>query len=483
MTQILPFVFFGVGLDDTFIITGCYFRLDPKKGVVDRVEETMDEIGLSIFLTTLTSSLAFGLGCISSIPAVFWLCVYAVPSMVFILLWQITFFIACLAIDERRVDALKGDGLRKWIYCSKAAVTEAPLVQVHESSVDQFMIRYANLILKPSVKVGVLVTFLGLAVGCAVSTSQLQQAFTFTDVLPDDSYITPFFEALNDYTGSSSVAPAAYFRNVDQSDPEIRAQMETFINELVADVESIDNKQPDFCWFRDFDKFVTEGARDSQDFSQQLDAFLSNDVYSQLYKNDIVLSKDGSITTSRCFISMDEVDLEDVKVQIRALEEQQTVTERQPINMGKSEFSFFTYEPSKSFATRKPVTNHFVAYNIWGFYAKSAEEIALTTIFSVVAVTVVTMLLVPHWTAALFVLPLISVLYIDLLGVMQWAGVRINPVSYITLVMSIGLLVDFILHILLRFYEVPGDRHSKTVEMLRTMGSSILIGGITTCTC
>ncbi len=49
-----------------------------------------------------------------------------------------------------------------------------------------------------------------------------------------------------------------------------------------------------------------------------------------------------------------------------------------------------------------------------------------------------TLFLVPHWSAALFVLPLISVLYIDLLGVLQWAGIAINPVSYITLVMSIG---------------------------------------------
>jgi hypothetical protein len=47
--------------------------------------------------------------------------------------------------------------------------------------------------------------------------------------------------------------------------------------------------------------------------------------------------------------------------------------------------------------------------------------------------------------------------------------------------MSIGLLVDFLLHVLLRYYECPGTRYEKTVETLRTMGSSVLIGGITTC--
>jgi len=63
---------------------------------------------------------------------------------------------------------------------------------------------------------------------------------------------------------------------------------------------------------------------------------------------------------------------------------------------------------------------------------------------------------------------------------MQWAGININAVSYVGLALSIGLLVDFVMHILLRYYEIKGNRREKTVEMLRTMGSSILVGGIST---
>jgi hypothetical protein len=81
-------------------------------------------------------------------------------------------------------------------------------------------------------------------------------------------------------------------------------------------------------------------------------------------------------------------------------------------------------------------------YNIWEFYAVYAQELALTTIVEVVAVTGVAILLTPHWTAASFVLPLICVLYVDLLGVfMQWFGIHVNAMSYITLIMSIGLLL------------------------------------------
>jgi hypothetical protein len=64
---------------------------------------------------------------------------------------------------------------------------------------------------------------------------------------------------------------------------------------------------------------------------------------------------------------------------------------------------------------------------------------------------------------------------------MQMAGLHINAVTYIVIVMAIGLLVDFLMHILLRYYETTGTtRNAKVKETLETMGASILLGGLTT---
>ena len=64
---------------------------------------------------------------------------------------------------------------------------------------------------------------------------------------------------------------------------------------------------------------------------------------------------------------------------------------------------------------------------------------------------------------------------------MQFCGIKINSVTYFIIVMAIGLLVDFLMHMLLRYYETKGrTRHEKVKETLETMGSSILLGGFTT---
>lgn len=57
----------------------------------------------------------------------------------------------------------------------------------------------------------------------------------------------------------------------------------------------------------------------------------------------------------------------------------------------------------------------------------------------------------------------------------------INAVTYVTIVIAIGLLVDFLMHILLRYYETTGEtREEKVKETLETMGASMLMGGFTT---
>ena len=104
------------------------------------------------------------------------------------------------------------------------------------------------------------------------------------------------------------------------------------------------------------------------------------------------------------------------------------------------------------------------------------DELISSAVIGVSAVSLIALFLIPHWSAAPIILPMMCVLYIDLLGVMQWGGVTINAVSWVSLAMSVGLLVDFLMHVLLRYYESTGSRREKTVEM----GSSILVGGIST---
>lgn len=48
--------------------------------------------------------------------------------------------------------------------------------------------------------------------------------------------------------------------------------------------------------------------------------------------------------------------------------------------------------------------------------------------------------------------------------------------------MSIGLLIDFIMHILLRYYEsTETTREAKIRDTIKSMGAALILGGVSTC--
>jgi len=362
-------------------------------------------------------------------------------------------------IDEQRII----DKRRDFLVCMKVNQSSNEDYEEREDPVGKFMLQFANFLMKTWVKALVLVVFLGMFVGMAYSASKLEQAFDFKDVLPSGSYTSDFWTVHKDYTGTSGVNPAVIFRGVDQSDESIQKQMQKYVDDLV-NMTHVTNP-PTFFWLRDFKKFVASNSTDSLKFTDQLDSFLANSIFSQLYKNDIARAEDGSIITSRLSLYLDRVTHE-VTNQIDAFEDQRDVSASQPLNQNVEDWVFFTYES---------------IYNIWQFYANAFYELLLTTVFGITAVSVLGLLFIPHWSAIFFVTPFITILYVDLLGFLQLAGVSINAVSYIALVMSIGLLVDFLLHVLLRYYESKELlREEKVKDTLRTVGSSVLIGGIST---
>jgi predicted RND superfamily exporter protein len=362
---------FGIGVDDALIISGSYRRTDPSKEPADCMDKTIEDIGLSIGLTTLTLALAFALGCISSIPGIYWLCLYAFPTVTIIFFYQTSFFVALTVIDEHRVQASRYDCLVCYTSSTNAdfggTATNAnkdkhsdptndsnsedgqdqhqnqgtptteelansecvPPLSANKQSfpTDSIMNWYAKKLLQPWVKFIVIASFIALLAGCAYSTTKLQQQVNFRDLLPEDSYIHTFFDGRDSYSTNAGNINTGfiYFRDVDQSDPLVQRQMEDYVNALV-EAEAI-VRQPTYFWLHHFHMFInqlnnstlTQQWVANATFSEQLDAFLEVPIFGTLYHENIVRDPEtGEITASRCFMEIN-VDLGDSRASINKL--------------------------------------------------------------------------------------------------------------------------------------------------------------------
>ena len=301
-------------------------------------------------------------------------------------------------------------------------------------------------------------------------------------------------ESLEVYGAQTVFGPNLYFRDVDQSNTSIQDQMIGYVDDIVA-MDAI-STYPDNFWLTDFRTFVNISDIQDKVFEEQLDLFLEDPVYFDLYNDEIERTDSGKVTSSRVRVQMDKVNEKDVNQQVDVLFEQREISTGQTVNIGASRFPFFTYDD---------------AYNQWEFYSVAVDELILSTIIGVAVMSGIALIFVPHWTAILIVLPSVSMLYIQLLGILQWAQVhvshhlfmhfysiseklswfssssyhlpasKINAVIYVCLVLSVGLLVDFVLHMVISYYESEGsNRREKATKMLETMGISICVGGIST---
>ncbi|CAB9529309.1 Pick C1-like protein 1 [Seminavis robusta] len=471
MTSLLPFIVLGIGLDDAFIITAAYNRTDQKKDPVERIDETISEAGLSIAITTVTSVLAFGLDTLTSIPAVDWLCCYAIPMLLITFFYQITFFVALIVIDDKRIKANRRD----CCVCFPVSATQlgTHLDEDHDEAAtvplpERIMSSYADKLLQPWVKAVILVGFAVLFGGLAYSASLMTQDFKLTDMLPSDSYVADNIIAYQNYNSRSVMMPYMYFRGVDQSNEDVQRQMEAYVNDMVVGINAVEQPTSGYFWLSHFKQYsaVQFGTSfEALNFKEKLNKFLQEPVFSELYSNDIVLDGDGNIISSCMLFFISDLDINNVEEQVKTLKAQRAVSAAQPINYDKDDWSFFAYHRN---------------FNYWEFNSVAVEELLFTSVIGVLSVTDAALILIPHWSGALFVFPLLSVLYVDLLGFLQLVGVSVNAVSYIAVVMSIGLMVDYILHVLVKYYECPGTRDQKVKESLCCMGSSVLLGALTT---
>ena len=102
---------------------------------------------------------------------------YAFPTILIDFFYQVTFFIALIVLDERRIK----DNRRDCCFCCRDKTEGSQALRIEQDRhpgkhfADRAMIAYGNFLLKPVTKAIVLVAFAAMFGAFAYSTAQLEQ--------------------------------------------------------------------------------------------------------------------------------------------------------------------------------------------------------------------------------------------------------------------------------------------------------------------
>jgi Niemann-Pick C1 protein len=491
MTQVLPFVLFGIGVDDSFVIVGAYYETDPSLPFRARIREMAHLSAPSITATTATDMLAFALGASSTIPIIRWFAIYAVVCVFIDYVYQITFFVALFVIDHNRTK----NGRYDLFCCFKAPepLEEEPAVpscqaattrRIHRSvlassvreapSKSRDWVRsYTKFLFKPITKICVLIFFTALFVVGAVLASKVTVDFNEKELTAYDSQTNRFSTAFDEYyVEETGLFPGEiYYHDIDFSNSDTRQQMLDFRQDIISLGADSYPRVPSFV--EDFQAFVLETSNETakMPLNEQLDIFFNISAYQTLYGGTVRRDEaTGGISRIKESVSVAR-GLTSARERVGFLVEQRAVTLDQPINEdgGTSDEGverMFFYESGF------PLFEHLRVL---------PTELLLGLSLSIFAVAVVTMFFTPHPTCVLISVLIVTVVDVEIVGVIVASGGNLEPSSMTILIMSIGLVVDYCLHIIHAYLHVDSmTRAGRAKLAVEKVGISVLLGGLTT---
>jgi Niemann-Pick C1 protein len=215
IAEVIPFLVLAIGVDNIFLICHEFERVNvshPDEEIDERIAKALGRMGPSILFSATTETVAFALGCFVGMPAVKNFAAYAAGAVVINALLQVTMFVSVLALNQKRVESLRADCF-PCLTVSQTSSVGIPGGQLYEGEEDGLLQRfirktYATRLLGKKTKVGIVIGFLALFTAGLALMPEVALGLDQRIAIPSDSYLIDYFNDLYAYFGQG---PPVYF--------------------------------------------------------------------------------------------------------------------------------------------------------------------------------------------------------------------------------------------------------------------------------
>ncbi|XP_014102679.1 NPC intracellular cholesterol transporter 1 isoform X1 [Bactrocera oleae] len=524
IVEVIPFLVLAVGVDNIFILVQTYQR-DARRADEtheDHIGRILGRVGPSMLLTSVSESCCFFLGGLSDMPAVRAFALYAGMALLFDFILQITCFVSLLTLDTKRQAENRLD-----ILCFIRGKKSDALPHTEGLLYKFFKSVYVPFLMQKTMRVVVMIVFFGWLCSSVAIAPRIEIGLDQELSMPQDSFVLHYFQALNKYL---SIGPPVYF--VLKSGLDFS---KTFHQDLVCSGKYCNDdsmltqiylasrrgnvtyiarpasswiddyfdwsqssscckyypKTGDFCPHpktecdsceiektnrqrpnaHDFGKYLTFFLRDNPDDSC---AKAGHAAYGNAVQYKTNPSTNLSIVESTSFMAYHSIlkTSADFYESLRAARKiSANITH---MLRGRLMSQGVPFEQTLDIE----VFPYSVFYVFYEQYLTMWPDTLQSMGISVLAIFIVTFVLMGFDIhSSLVVVITITMIVINLGGIMYYWNISLNAVSLVNLVMAVGISVEFCSHLVHSFsISMESTREKRAADCLTKMGSSIFSG-------
>lgn len=525
--EVIPFLVLAVGVDNMCILVHAVKRQPLEFPLEGRISNALVEVGPSISLASLSEVLAFAVGTFIPMPAVRVFSMFAALAVLLDFLLQVTAFVALIVFDLLRTEDHRIDCFP----CKKASSFEVSNDGISQSK-PGLLARYMKDVHAPvlslwGVKILVVSVFVAMALSSITLCTRIEPGLEQQIVLPRDSYLQGYFKNISDFL---RIGPPVYFVVKDYNYSSESRQTNQLCSISHCDANSLVNEisrvslspessyiaKPAASWLDDFlvwmspeafgccRKFINGSYCPPDDqppccSSDQatcgvsevckdcttcfLHSDLANDRPTTAQFRDKLPWFLKALPSASCAKGghgayTNSVDLQGYESGVIQASEFRTY--HTPLN---KQIDFVNaLRAARDFTSRlsKSLQMEVFPYSVFYMFFEQYLDIWKTALINLAiaigAVFIVCLVITWSIWSSLIILLVITMIVVDIMGVMAILKIQLNAVSVVNLVMSVGIAVEFCVHITHAFMVSGGNRDQRMKEALGTMGASVFSG-------